>query len=59
MLNTNSIHLFNDYIKVSDYQESVLKIIYETKLLNEVTSKVTSKLDRTSKVIVFLMVKSI
>ena len=53
MLNTNSIHLFNDYIKVSDYQESVLKIIYETKLLNEVTSKVTSKLDRTSKVIVF------
>ena len=59
MLNANSIHLFNDYIKVSDNQESVLKIIYETKLLNEVTSKVTSKLDRTSKVIVFLMIKNI
>ena len=59
MLKANSIHLFNDYIKINDNQENVLKVIYVTKLLNEVISKVASKLDRTSKVIMFLMVKSI
>ena len=55
----NSIHLFNDYIKVSDNQESVLKIINATKLLNEEISKVGSKSERTLKFIMYLMIKSI
>ena len=44
MLNANLVHLFNDYIKVSDNQESVLKIINATKLLNEEISKVASNM---------------